>query len=65
MENVLNIGVQLAAGINCLHARDYLHGDLKPNNIGIGVLTRPVATKLLDLGLVKKEGLYTCGRTLP
>ena len=66
MVNVLSIGVQLAAGLNHLHAQGHVHGDLKPNNVGINVFTRPVPTaKLLDLGQVKKEGLYTYRRTLP
>ena len=65
VEMTMSIGRQMAAGVNCLHARGDVHGDLKANNVGVGIFTDPVTVKLLDLGLVKEVGLYDCGRSLP
>ena len=57
-KKVLNVAVQLAAGVNAFHARGYIHGDLKPNNIGCRLETSAVKlVKLLDLGLVTKAGV--------
>lgn len=53
-KQVVHIGVQLASGLNCLHARGFLHGDLKPNNVGLGSssFNKDLTVKLLDLGRV-------------
>lgn len=59
-EAVLNFAVQLAAGVNAFHVRGYVHGDLKPNNIGCCVLKSVV--KVMDLGMVTQAGtLYVYG----
>ena len=64
-QKLLNIGIQLAAGVNAFHSRGYLHGDLKPDNVGY--CTVSAAVKLLDLGRVKPAGQdYICrGGSLP
>lgn len=53
-KQVVHIGVQLASGLNCLHDRGFLHGDLKPNNVGLGSssFNQDLTVKLLDLGRV-------------
>ena len=53
--------MQLSAGLSSFHKRGYLHGDVKPNNVGISVTSdAAVVVKILDLGMVKKDGMYMC-----
>ena len=64
-KKVLSIGLQLAAGLNCIHQRGYLHGDLKPNNVGITANKNSVRVKILDFGEVKQPGYNNYGGRPP
>jgi len=48
-----DIWVRLAGIAAYLHGREYIHGDIKPENILIG---RDGRVKLIDLGLARKTG---------
>jgi serine/threonine-protein kinase len=48
ISDVVDWGLQLCAGLTCLHRRGLLHGDIKPSNIGFD---RSGVPKLLDFGL--------------
>jgi transcriptional regulator with GAF, ATPase, and Fis domain/serine/threonine protein kinase len=48
-----DIWVRLAGVASYLHGREYIHGDIKPENILIG---RDGGVKLIDLGLARKTG---------
>lgn len=49
----LEVGVEIAAGLDHAHGRGVLHRDLKPSNVMIG---RDGHAKLLDFGLARHEG---------
>jgi serine/threonine protein kinase len=46
----VTLATTLADALSALHGRGWLHGDIKPSNIGIG---RDGAPKLLDFGLTR------------
>jgi len=48
-----DIWVKLAAIVAYLHGREYIHGDIKPENI---LIDREGRVKLIDLGLARKTG---------
>lgn len=50
LDQVVDIGLQLSAGLDFLHLRGCMHGDLKPNNIGVSVVGGRLVAKLLDAG---------------
>ncbi|KAL0036890.1 hypothetical protein WJX77_003818 [Trebouxia sp. C0004] len=50
LDQVVDIGLQLSAGLDFLHQRGCMHGDLKPNNIGVSLVGGRCVAKLLDVG---------------
>ena len=49
----VSVTARLAAALAALHAAGYLHGDIKPSNIGF---TPDGSPKLLDFGLARETG---------
>ena len=53
-EDVLNIAIQVASGLECTHEQGVYHRDIKPGNI---MITGDGAAKILDFGLARVAGL--------
>jgi len=50
LDQVVDVGLQMSAGLDFLHQRGCMHGDFKPNNIGVSVVGGRFVAKLLDAG---------------
>lgn len=53
MPSDLQVLHQIASGLNFLHSKNIVHGDVKPENI-LNSLSRPVEMKLSDFGFSKQ-----------
>lgn len=54
LKTVVKIGIQLIDRIEALHQRGFLHRDIKPDNIMVGLNEKSNTIYLIDLGLSKR-----------
>lgn len=53
LQQVVEVGQQIAGALKCAHAAGFIHRDLKPSNIMLTEPKGPLFTKLIDFGLVQ------------
>ena len=60
IEEILNIAIQVAEGLNAAHKRGIVHRDVKSDNI---MLTNDGLVKIMDFGLAKLKGVSRLTKT--
>ncbi|KAG1862914.1 kinase-like domain-containing protein, partial [Suillus tomentosus] len=54
LETVINLGDQLLSHLEYLHPHNYIHGDIKPQNIVLGLGDMRHTTFIIDFGIMKE-----------
>ncbi len=60
VKEILDIAIQIGAGLNAAHKKDIVHRDIKSDNI---MLTDEGAVKIMDFGLAKLKGVTKLTKT--
>ncbi|KAG1886164.1 kinase-like domain-containing protein, partial [Suillus subluteus] len=54
LETVINLGDQLLSHLKYIHMHNYIHGDIKPQNVVLGLGDLRHTTFIIDFGIVKE-----------
>ena len=60
IEEILNISIQIAEGLNAAHKKEIVHRDIKSDNI---MVTKEGQVKIMDFGLAKLRGVNKVTKT--
>lgn len=65
LKTILNIGMQVVMRLEYLHSKNFIHRDMKPENILIGQGKKSNTFYLIDFGLVKRFLCPKTGKHIP
>lgn len=57
LEQFIDIFVQVCAGLEQVHQKEFVHRDIKPSNLVLTQLDGKINVKIIDFGIVRQDGI--------